>query len=418
MIKKINFVKLFIALAILTSSFDIFLNLEIKGYSFRFTQFITIPIIIIYFFGGLKKQHIFLPIYGSYLLLFILIQSILLFRSPDISNGIKYFFWLIFSVLTLYAFSFASEKFFSFDWLIRLYLNSFYYIALFGILQFCAYPFGFKIFLTQNWSDKLARINGFCYEPSYYASYILMGFVIYTYLILHKENNVVSHMYFKTFIISLTLLLCSSRAGWIFAFLWVLKCILEYIFSLIKGTTRSKLIKNMVYTVFITIIIFLVLVFVIHNHKKLIFLLNGIGLFNTSSHSSESRFNGLIRSIEIWNDSPFLGYSLGGVAPMTCKYMGIKYTSDSNGITGGIFNQLLVGCGLIGSLPLVIYLHRIVFFKYKNVIMKALIWALIFEIGIMAFGQSILRPYLWIHIAIISCCYKHYNLKNDVREKI
>lgn len=415
--RQYNMEKMLIAIAIFTSSFDIFGAINIFGYTFRVSQFVMMPIIVVYLIDCIKNRHMELPIGGNPLLIFCALQFIMLFRSPSIANGFQYFIWLLFSVLSLFSIVYSCERFFSFEWLFKIYLESFFYIAVFGLIQFFAYPFGIRIFLMQNWTDKLARINGFSYEPSYFATYMLLGFVTYSYLLIKKKDNLLKHMRLKSIVITIVMFLTTSRMGWLMMCFWIVLRICIFGISIIRGREKKTFLTSLIVTCFLLCFVFTLFYYVVTHFNEFKFLLNGTGLSGSSAHSFNGRVGPLVACIHIWLRNPLFGYGLGGSDAVLCDYMNIQYNpSTMNGMAGGLIIQLLVGSGIIGGIPIIVYFKRLYSQIGKgDVIIKALAWALAFEMINMLVSQSILRIYLWMHIAVLSCYIK--NNKSDILKK-
>jgi len=61
-------------------------------------------------------------------------------------------------------------------------------MGIIGLVQWILQFFGILFYLTQY--NSMHRINGFSYEPSYYASYMLIGWIIYAYL--YEKGNYIN----------------------------------------------------------------------------------------------------------------------------------------------------------------------------------------------------------------------------------
>lgn len=411
---KVNLIKICVMLALFTTSFDIVGMINIAGFNFRFSQFIILPVILSWFFCAIKGK-IQLPTGWKSLFLFMIFQFVFMFRSPNLKNAVGYFMWLLFDIIIIFSIVYYLNKAFHFQWLIHIYMKSFVFISILGLIQFILYLLGINFFVVQTWNNRLARINGFCYEPSYYATYLIMGFILYSYFVKQKNESIFPLKVLKRdlIIITLALFLCSSRMGWLVMLLWILLImIIEYEKLFINKLTKKK----MFFLIFIVPLFFIGIIVIyyifIRGKVDLTFFLQGMGILGTSAHSSSSRINGLIRCIKIFKESPFFGYSLGGVDPVIAQYLGIPYSTLNNGKGASIIGELLVACGLIGIVPLLNYFKTLIFksIKYKEEY-TALAWAFGFELFILCFNQNILRPYFWWHIAILSAAVS--NLKID-----
>lgn len=398
-----NVIEVLVALSIISSSFDIFLVINLFGFNFRFTQLVMIPVILSWVAGCLHKGEISFPKGMPILLLWTVIQTFFSLRSPNLKNAVGYDLWLIFDVLVIFAIYYYCGEAFDKKRLMRIYINSFEFVSIIGLLQFILYFFGINFYVTQTWGPRLARINGFSYEPSYYATYLIMGFILSSYLLFYKDETCFKYKELrrKQLIISMALFLSSSRMGWLMMAIWfTFEIIMEL--KLMKTNKVSKLLAIVLFGG-----IFVIMYGYILSHFDLTFLFNGLGFFGTSSHSSSARINGLMLSFKIFSDSPFVGYGLGGIDPITAKYMGVTYSTLDNGYSTSIIGDLLIASGGLAVFIIIAYFCIMIRnSSCKMQIQKALSAALVFELMILCFNQNILRPYFWMHLAIMSAFYK------------
>jgi len=173
---------LFFLLA-LTSSFDIFMKLDIGGFNFRIFYLIEFILICLLIF---KKRIIYIEF--QYIMVWAVFNIIFIPNTTILTRSIGYGVWLILSLFVVILFSTIINKLESFTKVFRLYIYSFTFIALFGLIQFSLGLFGIDIYVQQWWIYKvLPRINGFSYEPSYYGSYLIIGWSVLLYLFI--KNN-------------------------------------------------------------------------------------------------------------------------------------------------------------------------------------------------------------------------------------
>ncbi|MDX2190393.1 MAG: hypothetical protein SFY32_11065 [Bacteroidota bacterium] len=303
--------------------------------------------------------------------------------------------------------------------LVRIYINSFYLISLFGLLQFALGLFGINLFVQQWWAANIPRINGFSYEPSFFATYLIIGWSILFYLYYNKIK-VVTSQNFKFYVITLTLLLSSSRTGIAISiasvFLYIFIVFVENIFS---GKISAK--SFYFITGFVTLLIICACLFII-NFDKFAFMLNGIG-----SHSSNDRIYGTLRTFNTFLESPWIGYSLGGIAPAIAQLQGVivenqTQAKEFEGVCVPI--EILAASGIVGVIFFILFFQRLllkpinfakILFKrnliFESRILKAFAWALIIEMIMLCFIQNILRPYVWAHIALLNFLYFKYEDK-------
>jgi NhaP-type Na+/H+ or K+/H+ antiporter len=108
---------------------------------------------------------------------------------------------------------------------------------------------------------------------------------------------------------------------------------------------------------------------------------------------------------------------LGGVSSGIAELHGVKIRSfqDSKLYEGmAIFAEVLAASGVFGVVPFVIFLIAIVRKPLEAarlsspeyaILLRALTRALVFELAVLQFNQNILRPYLWVHLAVLATVY-------------
>lgn len=177
---KLQLTYVITAIILLTSSFDIFAVFEVAGMTFRISQIFA----LLGFFLLLFKGKISMPIGYQSLFIWILLQAIFVVRSPNIPIAVGYLFWLILDVLLIIFFQNSFQSKSKVDRLLRLYIFSFVVIAMLGLLQWALSILGINFYLTQATFNgtRIPRLNGFTYEPSYYSTYLLPGWIIIMYL--------------------------------------------------------------------------------------------------------------------------------------------------------------------------------------------------------------------------------------------
>lgn len=419
-------IQICLALAIFTTSFDIVGIINIVGFNFRFTQFIILPVFVLYIFHIIKDKKI-QPLTGDkWLWLWVLFQGLFIFRSASIKNALGYFLWLIFNILVIYAISYFTDKAYSLKWLIKVYLYSFTFMGGVGLLQIFLYLFGINFYVAQIWSSNLARINGFCYEPSYYSTYMIMGFVSSIYLVEKEDYRFLSKklLYISTFIITIALFLSSSRMGWLTMYIYAGYRFIEFLYRLIF---KKEFIKRALY-----VCVFLLLAFLIKPIGINLFgdvlhisentftagITNGGSTSLTEAHSSGPRIQGLLDCVEVFKESPILGVSLGGVDPALAKYHGAEYSTLDNGSAMSALGEILAANGIVGLIPFVMFGISLLFSKVKlDNLGMALKIALLFEVFMLCFNQNILRSYTWMHIAIYMTVLSGAFYKEEVNEE-
>lgn len=401
-----------LAIAVLSSSFDIVACIDVCGYTVRLSQIALVPIVIYALYSLLSRKAVW-PKGFAWLLAWGAVQLVFTFRSPSLINAVGYEAWLIFDILTILGFARFIDSQKVYGDFIALYLDSFALMSIVGLLQLLLYPFGVNFFVTQYWTDSLARINGFCYEPSFYATYMLIGFVAHAYLIEKRSFHYLARKkLIRNFaLIVIAIVLSSSRMGWLMLAVWVL---FRIVLAFARGEAGGIAISRLKLGSATALVLLVGVVLIAASGIDLRVPLNGLGLFGGSNHSSEQRFEGLAQCIEVFSGSPLLGYSLGGVDPVLAVQSGGEYVNGDNGAAMSVVGELLVANGILGFIPFVGY-FAVLFSGFRkatdklpsHVVHRAFLWALVFELLILCFNQNILRPYLWIHLAMVSVSWNY-----------
>jgi hypothetical protein len=320
----------------------------------------------------------------------------------------------------------------------KFYIKSFYIVSLFGLLQFLLGLKGIDLLISQWWIvGILPRINGFSYEPSFFSTYLVIGWGICFYLYLTKNK----HSLYKNLkiprvlgIISLSIILSSSRIGiGVIGGCYIVSLLYEIFFKLaIRKTVCNILIICVAYFSFTSYSGLSV--------KDFVFLLNGIGVIeDLGNHSTEGRFDKAKATVKIFLDNPIYGVSLGGIPSALGKQDGIRirnqeqikassYNGGEVGYSEGyegqnIFAELLAASGLFGF-PLIISYFFLLFYKPLRLsiklkhfedghLLKSMLFAGFLVLFMLFFNQNILRTWLWIHIALINTCYFVYKKQHE-----
>ena len=415
----------------LTVSFDIFLTFNLFGFTFRFSQVVSFILMIVMAAKCLKTGILIKSLgFGAFMIWFFFLMFAT-FNTPLVKMNFVYHLWLMFDfVIVLVMVNLFGEKE-RFNKVLKLYLLSFVIMAIVGLVQFILPVLGFPpLFVKQWWiRDVLPRINGFSYEPSYYATYMLIGWVIFRILFKYRKD------YFKEYdrdilisfiLITSAMIISSSRMGILMIAVFEMLNLGRKILKVMRTTRLTKrAIRNFGYGAIGFAILILIIVIINNYFYDLTFLLQGTGLFGTANHSFAERFKGMIDTFTVFTKSPIIGYGLGGVYTEVAALNGFDIYSVAVQDVGSVLNvflETLAATGLIGFIFFVKYIYTLIskpiklilpkIDSSKKVIMLALVLSLIFELFILMFNQNILRMYLWINIAMVSLCF--YNFKKNI----
>jgi hypothetical protein len=426
-VKERPFLMFVFALHIFTVSFDFFLNFIIAGYNFRVSMlFLVIPFLA-YIVSVIVTKRVPVPLGAKALLIWALLILFFIPNSIYIRNGVLYGFWLIFYIIQVFTMLYFFDTERKIDKLIKLYIYSFLFVSVFGLYQFISPMFGLApVFVTQWWMpDQLARINAFSYEPSYFATYMIPGWILCYQMVKHKVDGIIPLKRVKWIfvIITVCLILSSSRMGWIIMIVWLLQIPFKLIYGIVRTKVRHSQLKQFVVLLVSSAAVIAASVMINRYYVDLTMFLDGLGIAGGATHSSGARIDYLRLTVEAFTETPFIGRSLGGITPALATLQNLPIGEDINKITSGMFlaAELLVASGLFAFIPLLVYLFEIVFkpLKLANKItdpkyaglLKAFGWGIVFQFMIMQFNHNILRPYFWLQVSILCIVYAYAKRK-------
>ena len=407
-------------ISILMASCDIVAAFDVAGLTVRISQLISMAAMFFFLlriirFGNVK---ILTPYYN--LLIVIVINTICIVNSKTIFNAVGYDLWLIFDCVQVLTFTYFLSKQETIYSIVHKYIMCFNVFAVIGFLQFALQFVGINFYVTQY--NDLHRSNGFSFEPSFYATYMIMGAIICLYLLERRNYKCMR----KRALILSTLLnvgavvISTSRMGLIVLLLYV---VYRGFMSLrIYIQMRAHLIKIlfslMPILVGIGLIAFILAIefevpFVMH-------YMSGLGVGGASSHSADARMTGFKDTWTLFLDSPLLGCSLGGIDAGIIEYKARNYTVANNGGASMCISlEALAAYGIIGAFFFFKYMWDLTIGGYLKAKKRpgeqserepvyAMLIALFFEFMILQLNQNVFRPPFWVHIALVSTMLQIY----------
>ncbi len=410
-----------------SSSFDLFLIVQAGG-TFRFCQ-ILIPILLalaVIRIGGRRITATLgllpLTVWLLFMVLFIPVADFWL-------KSLAYCLWLALNLALMFSFvQLFGDSLLNIRALIRWYAYSFGVIAAFGILQLCLSLLGYESpFITQWWiTGQLPRVNGFSYEPSYFATYLLIGFV-FVRALKNAGSRVLSSksLVALSWLTGIGILLSSSRMGILFFCADLVLYQMRPWTSFLKAAARRRvpydtiraLLPSALLMAAIGGSITLVGVWIRSNPLVLLMFLNGTGISDTAAHSVIQREDAFSETLAVFVNHPLIGQSLGGVSGAIAAMHGATVQSfeDSKPFEGmSIFAEALAASGVIGVLPFIWFLivtvrsplraAAVALEPYAS-LLRALVRSTLFTWAILQFNQNILRPYVWVHLAVLATVY-------------
>jgi hypothetical protein len=411
----------------LTSSSDIFLIVNIGG-NFRFCQIVA-PILIALAIVKVSRRGrlpvlAFLP-----LCLWLAVQGAFIPVADFWPKSVAYCLWLLFNIASMFSYvQLFGDNTAGLCTLLRWYIRSFVLIAGFAILQFTLPLLGLPAILVTEWwiPGFLPRANGFSYEPSYLATYLLIGFVCVSSL-RSARSPLLSRRAFSTtyWVIAVGIILSSSRMGIVFLLLEVglsqsrpwAAALRDFAHLRILRSKVRALVPSLLMLVFIGAIGSVAAMALERNPTVMLMFLNGTGISDTAAHSVLQREGSFEETLQVFVDHPLIGRSLGGVSSAIANLNGetVHSFEESKAFEGmSVFAEALAGSGVFGFIPFVWFLIvtireplRIarICSPLHSTILHAFVRSLVFAWAILQVNQNVLRPYLWVHLAILATVY-------------
>jgi hypothetical protein len=411
----------------LTSSFDIFMVVNAGG-NYRFCQIITPVLVALAILkAACGKPR---PVLGATpLLIWFLFQCAFIPSTGFWPKSLGYCLWLALNLALVFScVQLFSDNAKALAALLRWYVYSFGLIATFGIVQFTLPALGLPgIYITQWWVEgDFPRANGFSYEPSYFATYLLIGFVFVASL--RRQGSTLLSTRMLTAVYWLTIagiVVSSSRMGILFLVLYVVLTQLAPWLSLFRDARKCRVSFNKVRAVVPSVVLVAciapvttVAVMVLQRNPAVaLMFLSGTGISDTAAHSVIEREDSLEETLNVFLNHPVIGRSLGGVSWAIADLNGVSIHSfeESKEFEGmSVFAEVLAASGVIGFVPFVWFLVVSIRKPLKlstaaapfySILLRALIHSLVFAWAILQFNQNLLRPYLWVHLAVLACVY-------------
>jgi hypothetical protein len=431
--KASPFLDALLLLIFVTASFDTLLNLKISGFSVRICNLLMgVFILIMLTFVLLQKRKFTIQLLGFwsflawFLLLIVFVQNSIL-----ISRGIGYVFWLLLFALFILALKLYVQTQAHFQNILILYFRCFTIIGFLGVLQFFLTIAGIPFMVEYFFMSGIPRIHGFSYEPSYFSTYLIIPWVFHFYLFFspYQEFKRKTWNQLTLPLLTIIILLSVSRMGILLMLLLMALHLLRIITHIGLRNKTDK--RSLNYLIVMLACALISVIIITIKSKTFISLLEGLPVFSRYAHSAAVRWDDLINTWKVFVNSPWIGYSLGGVAPAIAQLKGHQIiTQDIVKNTEGmcIFLEVLAASGIIGFLFFILFIRKLLIsakllkkrIRESNLnyhiqqinLHKLLVGALIFQLLLLCLNQNILRNYLWIHIAMVNLSF--FILKREI----
>jgi len=425
-------------LALFTASCDVILVLNFGG-TIRFAQLMMLGVIVCALIHIVQTGKILWPRGGYALAAWCLLQGLLISQSSAIGVSIQLYLLLLFIIAGVYATLQLYGRSTLVEPLMKVYLLSFVFVAIFGLIQFVSPALHLGRPLVAQWivHGLIPRINGFSYEPSYFATYLILGWIMLIDLRVTRAQITQSRRWFYLLLlVSLALFLSTSKTAWILMLaeggsrLWpaVVRPLRLQIGRLRAGRLILPFPRfKVVFWTAAALIAFSGFLLAVNRVVDLNQLLAGTGINGTAAHSVNDRNDRFLDTLHVIVQHPFIGRSLGGVAGNIAASYGHTVTNATELRTYWGFPaplDILAASGLWAFLPFLWFFFAITrgerslirarWADERSKWLHALIRALIFEWLALLADQNLLRLYFWFHVTMIVVV--GYNLRYSPAE--
>ena len=428
--KNNRFATIFAAAVILTASFDIFLAFDVAGFTVRAAQILAIGLYVLALWNAFKERKIALTYGWKPLLVCLAALFAATFHSQWYVKNIAYDIWLLSLVAIVWAFAQLFSDPDSARRLLRIYLIVFDLMAVLGIVQFLLAFFRIgEFFLTQYlvyWS--IPRVNGFMYEPSYYATYMIMGWAVCASLLKEEKARLCGVSIKASFLlISVSVILSSSRMVYGCMALWGGYYGLTWLADVFRARKLSvAAVKNLLWQLSAWALALLYWIFVMicgvptpppgenltdiggvpEKDSVSDIMLQGLGADGNSANLDE-RTTAWKYTFQVFAKSPLLGCGLGAVTDEAR----LAAQPESNPLgSGNVLLELLAAGGVAAGVAAVAYVLSLLRPGWQQrrsaddsaAVARALGFGLIGILLLLMWNATALRVYLWVHIAVLS----------------
>jgi hypothetical protein len=421
--------------SLFSASFDTILNFDVGG-SLRFCQILMLLVFMAALAHAIQNSRLLWPRGSSSLSLWMLIQLFLIPLGGVLFISVEFYLQLVFMVFCIFALVQIYGQSDLIESLMRMYLLSYVFAALFGLFQFVIPFFGIVSIenaIIRQWivHGKLARLSGFNYEPSYYATYLVMGWIMLIELRVSKAKITEGKLWkWATIAVTAALFLSTSKTAWIImivelgarVFPFAFKSFRRFVHEWLGGRLLAPRVgRHIIRNGAILCVVLLVgAVFISQFIKDPSIFLSGTGIGHQPAHSLNDRSGAAWITLEAFKEHPFVGRSLGGVSVYLASRNGIVVTTleQAHAYWGfPVLMEVLVASGIFGFIPFLMFLYANTFGALRLASrlwpqerakwVRALARAMIFEWLVLLGDQNLLRIYIWFHIAMVAVVAYH-----------
>ncbi len=298
--------------------------------------------------------------------------------------------------------------------LFKIYFLSFIVLGVYALLQvICSFQGVILPFVSQ-YAIKIARGQGWNYEPSYYAL-LMTGFVMYynAQALIHVDRPI---RWIRCAWINL-LLLASTSTGIVFSY--PVFVALYFCLGVMESTKRYvKDVKKRALQIFCCFLLFMGVLFWSFPKQFTVTFYKFFALGITKHWSVQERWTGIENAFDVFTQHPILGVGIGGVGP----YLYSRFDAGAVAVhlqdvekydPSNVFSEILASLGLIGACVfcLIVRSYWKVFRQAMDPILMipiderrriiALFLSLLTLMIVLQFNQGLFRSYVWVHAAMV-----------------
>jgi hypothetical protein len=309
--------------------------------------------------------------------------------------------------------------------LLETYICGSTFLAITVIVQFILFHLGIDLSFQRPYFDILPRCGGFSSEPSHFTYYAISAFFIASYLKETKSEYISYALARNSFwIILLAFLVSTSRIGLLLVLSWLV----------FRAFARKEALarKSLKIAALLALLVSAYAAF----SEEIETIFEGINLISDLEEgkmtSSVARMSTAAEALQVFQQSPVVGVSVGGVDPGIAHVNGHgrEYTPEMNGRAGCAIGDKSLKCGGGSAMAQAIAASGIVafpFFAYflinlcyrfflriksiereHFVLLQSLMWGLIGSILLMFIFDGLNSTHYWIYFGIVLAAMRVY----------
>ncbi|URA10861.1 O-antigen ligase family protein [Thermospira aquatica] len=411
MMSSLRWVLLWLIFAM--GSMDIFGVFHVKGFTVRWVLFLMAAFVLLEGTRLFREKKWHFSWWWGWLVAIAFFHTLFSFMSPAIFRGLGYAVWLWLFVLWVVVLSHISREEGIFAKLVVVYVTSFLPAMIVGWLQW--------VIPSLAWSDSflwksqgalgitayhaLHRVNGWNYEPSYFATYLLPIFPLLVSLIVHQRGK--ERIFTAVFFLfaALMLFLTTSRMGWLAGSIFLVGSLGIWGARKLFQTKNKRLLPYLWIGVGMAVVMVVLLGVGFSSFRNL--------FVKVLKWSFVERLEGMQHTLKVFFTHPWRGVGLGGVAGAIAQLQQgiVPQGGEVKAFEGmnvlfeymaafGVWGMFLLG-GFLGSVLVLLRRWWDKLSSWEKGIGIGLFAGLGLQVFLLLFNQNILRVYVWNHVAMV-----------------